>query len=113
MLWVVAASVGGLVGCQTSYTIDLRNQTDSPVRATITGAGPGEPVVVYHEQWLGPGDRATLGPAVVERNERIDVTVDARSNAYAPASEQLDDGRTTIDIERTPAGRLILKRVGR
>ena len=100
-----------LAACQVGYTVDLRNMTDQPVTVTITGTRPLEPTALLREKWLGPGDRATIGPAAAEHDERIELTADTRSNAFAPVSVLLEPGRSTFAIELTAAGRLVLRRM--
>ena len=108
---LLAGVAAMLAACQVGYTVDLRNMTDQPVTVTITGTRPLEPTALLKEKWLGPGDRATIGPAAVEHDERIELTADTRSNESTPASVTLEPGRSTFAIELTAAGRLVLRRM--
>lgn len=87
-----------LAGCQSSYSVDIRNQTSQPLFANIverTENGGFNRAGIR----LGPGDRGAIGP-VSMRTGRAMLIVDTKGNPTGPADMDLAPGTSVVRIEQ-------------
>jgi hypothetical protein len=104
---IAALALTLLLGCQSGYTLAVKNDTDQPVTVTVVETIGAQPSINRASKWLGPGDAATLGPGTSNTNARVELVADAKSNAFSPAIIQVPPGWTSYDIRRSETGRLI------
>lgn len=105
--------VAGIVGCQTSYTVGVKNDTDRPITLTVIETRASGTSDVLASKWLGPGDSATLGPGNSGSTALVELVAETKAGTSAPAVVQLSPGWTSYDIRRHASGRLVLVRRGR
>lgn len=106
----VLIGVAGIVGCQTSYTVGVKNETDQPITLTVVETRTTGRSDVLASKWLGPGDSATLGPGVSDSSALVELVAESRASAFAPSTVRLEPGWTSYDIRRQGSGRLIFVR---
>ncbi len=99
-----------LLGCQSTYTIAVKNTTDQPVTLTVVERLGSRPATVRASKWLGPGDAARLGPGVSSADARLELVADSKANNFAPPITPIEPGWTAYDITRNEVGRLKLVR---
>jgi hypothetical protein len=94
----LAASAVIFSGCESSYSVDIRNQTSQPLYANIVerteGGGFNRATMR-----LGPGDRGAIGP-VSMRTGRAMLVVDTKGNPTGPAQLDLPPGTSVVRIEQ-------------
>jgi hypothetical protein len=101
MLLTLALLLGG---CAKSYSIDVRNLTDQPVTARVTGHKPLQPTRVLKDARLAPGDRVRIGPGHADSQTLVRLEVDFEGNIGPPRSLDLAPGRTIVNVHRTEEG---------
>lgn len=91
-------------GCETAYTVDLRNLGDQPVSARIFQRRVGEKNKLLDEDRVAPGDRRTLGPVYARTPVPIYIEVDFPGNVGHVQDLELDPGTTVINVHRREEG---------
>jgi hypothetical protein len=95
----IAAALCALGGCKSGYGVDLRNETNAPVVATMTASNWAGTETLEQRQ-LGPGDRRSMGPHALGETKTVVLTVDSKDNPVAPAQMQLNKGVTPVVVRR-------------
>ncbi len=102
--------VAGMVGCQTSYTVGVKNETAGPITLTVIETRTSGLSDVLASKWLGPGDSATLGPGVSDSSARVELVAESNASTFSPATVQLEPGWTSYDIRQQGSDRLVFVR---
>ncbi len=103
-----------LTGCKTGYTVEVRNNTSAPATAAVYKDELIANDPQLKTQWIGPGDRATLGPFESRYGIGLYVQVDSESNPGYPAKADLRKGYTVFNLETDngeAGGALVLKKI--
>lgn len=105
----------GAVGCNSSYTVDVRNRTDQPVVATIRQTELTGGSNILEQRRIGPGDRHRIGPVRPDIIQNVFLEVDFAGNVGHPGELLLTPGLTVINVHRTEdgsEGKIELEEVG-
>lgn len=91
-------------GCQNSYSVDLRNQTDQPITAELIWPQNQRVHPSLRTVRIGPGDRDSLGTVWAPRKKTVTLDVDFEGNIGHPAELPLAPGRTVVNVVRVDEG---------
>jgi len=92
-----------IVGCRAGYDVDLRNLTDQPVQASlVSGHTDGAPMTLKQLR-LGPGNRGNMF-VQTDSNQHVSVSVDFAGNVGYPATLDLSQGKTVVNVTRVDEG---------
>jgi hypothetical protein len=96
-------ATAGLAGCQYGYGVDLRNQTNAPLQATLT-ATDWTGTTVLEQRYVGPGDRRAIGPHSVASGKTVILAVDTKDNPTGAQQMTLGRGSTSVVVTRQAGG---------
>jgi hypothetical protein len=103
---------GFVVGCRAGYDVDVRNLTDQPITAKLTTPHTDGAPFVLTKRYVGVGDKGSLF-IQREASEKVALTVDFEGNPGYPATVDLSQGATIVNVRRADPGRVQLEIVPR
>jgi hypothetical protein len=90
-----------LAGCQSSYSLDVRNTSTQPATLQVLSRNADGAQLLTTRRY-GPGDRGSIGPFTLDGREIVWVRATTAPSPERPAELTLRPGLTVLEV--TPAG---------